>query len=71
MVTQYKRRVRDNVEWSGVVSSKPYAKKRRNESESATRHAMPRSDSIPSKYPISNARKYTPGLILGLPRGPP
>ena len=40
------------------------------EDEPATRHAMPRSESSPSKYPTSIIRKYTPGAILGRPYGP-
>ncbi len=52
-----KRRVRDIVEWSGVRSSSPIRRNRRSASESATRHAIPRSLSIPSKYPTSSARK--------------
>jgi hypothetical protein len=30
-------------------------------------HAMPRSESMPSKYPISCRRKYVPGVRLGRP----
>ena len=36
-------------------------------SESAVRHAMPRSESMPSKYPINSNRKYVPGVRLGPP----
>jgi len=43
-----KRRVREIVEWSGVLSCSPIRKNRRNASESATRHAIPRSPSMPS-----------------------
>ena len=43
-------RVRDIVEWSGGRSSSPISRNRRSASESATRHAIPRSLSIPSKY---------------------
>lgn len=39
--------------------------------ESATLHALPRSLSMPSKYPMSPQRKYTPGGMLGLPIGSP
>ena len=52
-----KRRVREIVEWSGVCSSSPSSRNRRSASESATRPAIPRSLSIPSKYPTSSARK--------------
>ena len=48
------RRVRDIVEWSGALSSNPMPTKRRNASESASRHAIPRSAPMPSKYPISS-----------------
>ena len=65
--TQYSRLVREIVEWSGVCSSNPKPRNFRNDNESAVRHAIPRSESNPSKYPISNARKYTPGAMLGLP----
>jgi hypothetical protein len=33
----------------------------------AERHAMPRCDVIPSKYPTKSIRKYTPGGIEGRP----
>ena len=42
----------------------------RSDSESAIRHAIARSPSSPSKYPTSSARNYTPGGMLGRPRGP-
>ena len=32
--------------------------KSRKANESAARHAMPRSESMPSKYPIDSSRKY-------------
>jgi hypothetical protein len=41
--------VREIVEWSGGASSRPTARKSRNANESAARHAMPRSESMPSK----------------------
>src|SRR5207245_10068807 len=44
-----KRRVREMVEWSGGASSRPSPRKSRKAKESAARHAMPRSESIPSK----------------------
>jgi hypothetical protein len=43
------RRVREIVEWSGGASSRSTPKKSRNANESAERHAMPRSESMPSK----------------------
>ena len=52
-----RRRVRDIVECSGGVSN-----------ESAVRHAMPCSESIPSKSPINSSRKYVSGVRLGRPR---
>ena len=33
-------------------------------SESAQRHAMPRSESIPSKQPTMNDAEHTPGATL-------
>jgi hypothetical protein len=36
--------------------------KRRTASKSANRQAIPRSAPMPSKYPISNARKQIPGV---------
>ena len=33
----------------------------------ATRQAMPRSESSPSQKPTNNIRKYTPGARLGRP----
>jgi hypothetical protein len=45
------------VEWSGVGLLAGMPRKARKLSESAARHAMPRSLSIPSKYPSSNRRK--------------
>ena len=35
--------------------------------ESAARHAMPRSESMPSKYPTSHSRKYCPAGKPGRP----
>jgi hypothetical protein len=35
--------------------------------ESAARQAIPRSESIPSKYPTSSKRKYIPGVTDGRP----
>ena len=62
-----RRRVREIVECSGGASSRPRPRKPRSASESAVRHAMPRSESMPSKYPISSSRKYVPGVRLGRP----
>ena len=45
-----KPRVREMVEWSGGACSRPTPRKSRKAKESAARHAMPRSESIPSKY---------------------
>lgn len=45
-------RITDSVEWSGVARSSPYPRNPRNPSESAVAaatHAIPRSESIPSK----------------------
>src|SRR5260370_8384045 len=53
--------VREIVTWSGVGSSSPIDRNCRNVSESARRHAMPRSLSSPSKKPIIMMRKYRPG----------
>jgi len=61
------RRVREIVTWSGVVSSSPIDRNCRSVSESATRHAMPRSLSIPSKKPTIMMRKYNPGGNDGRP----
>src|SRR5664279_5120994 len=47
--SQYKRRVREIVEWSGVASSSAYPRNFRSDSESAVRHAIPPSESKPSK----------------------
>jgi hypothetical protein len=47
--SQNKRRVREIVEWSGVVSSSAYPRNFRNDRESAVRQAIPRSESRPSK----------------------
>jgi len=55
--TAMSRRVREIVEWSGGGSVSPKPRKSRNANESAVRQAMPRSESMPSKYPISNSRK--------------
>ena len=46
-----------------------YAKPRkaRSDSESAQRHAIARSEPMPSKYPTYSIRKNTPG---GMPRRP-
>jgi len=61
------RRVREIVECSGVNLLAGIPRKSRRLSESAARHAIPRSLSIPSKYPSSRHRKYTPGDMLGRP----
>ena len=45
------------VEWSGAASSTAMRRKLRIASESPARQAIPRSESIPSKYPTNNARK--------------
>lgn len=42
-------RMRDSDEWSGVAWSMRKPKKLRSASESAQRHAIPRSESMPSK----------------------
>jgi hypothetical protein len=39
----------------------------RSDKEYAQRQAIPRSESIPSKYPIKSMRKYTPGGNEGRP----
>ena len=52
-----RRRVREIVEWSGGCSSKATPRKSRSANGSAAHHAMPRSESMPSKYPISSNRK--------------
>ena len=65
--TSINRRVREIVECSGGVSSRPRPRKPRRASESAGRHAMPRSESMPSKYPLNSNRKYVPGVRLGRP----
>ena len=55
--TSINRRVREIVEWSGPRSSTPRLRKLRTASESAARHAIPRSESSPSKYPSNSSRK--------------
>ena len=55
--TSIKRRVREMVEWAGAASSTAMRRKLRIASESPARQAIPRSESIPSKYPTNNARK--------------
>jgi hypothetical protein len=65
--TSINRRVREIVEWSGDAASSPRPRKLRTASESAARQAMPRSESMPSRYPISKRRKYRPGVRLGRP----
>ena len=55
------------VTWSGVGSSSPTCRNCRRLNESATRQAIPRSLSIPSKNPISISRKYIPGTSDGRP----
>ena len=52
-----RRRVREIVECSGGASSRSSPRKPRSASESAVRQAIPRSESIPSKYPINSSRK--------------
>jgi hypothetical protein len=52
-----KRRVREIVECSGGPSPRPNPRKPRSASESAVRHAMPRAESMPSKFPINSWRK--------------
>ena len=47
--TSIRRRVRDSVEWFGGASVTSRSRKARRLSESATRHAIPRSDDRPSK----------------------
>ena len=47
--TSISRRVRDNVEWSGAASVTSRSRNDRRLSESATRHAIPRSEDNPSK----------------------
>jgi len=42
-----RRRVREIVEWSSGAHSSPTPRKSRNASESAARHAMPHSESMP------------------------
>ena len=42
--TSTRRRVRDSVEWSGAASVDSRSRNDRRLSESATRHAIPRSD---------------------------
>src|SRR5664279_6174245 len=63
------RRVREIVEWSGVYSSSPMPTKRRSASESASRQAIPRSLSMPSKYPQQrpevDARRQRGSPVLG------
>ena len=62
-----RRRVRDSVEWSGAASVRSSPRNDRRLSESATRHAIPRSDDTPSKNPMNSNRKYRPGGRLGRP----
>ena len=65
--TSINRRVLEIVEWSGVSLLAGTPRKSRRLSESAARQAMPRSLSIPSKYPNNRHRKYTPGARPGRP----
>ena len=65
--TDISRRVRDKLEWSGVASVSSYPRNARKAMESATRHAIPRSESMPSKKPTKSALKYTTGGMLGRP----
>ena len=62
-----RRRVRDSVEWSGAASVKSSPRNDRRLGESATRHAIPRSDDRPSKNPMNSNRQYRPGRRLGRP----
>ena len=47
--TSIRRRVRDSVEWSGAASVTSRSRNDRRLNESATRHAIPRSDDSSSK----------------------
>jgi hypothetical protein len=49
--TSIKRLLRDMVEWSGTLSSSAMRTNDRIDRLSLARHAIPRSGSIPSKYP--------------------
>ena len=62
-----RRRVREILTWSGVGSSSPTCRNCRRLNESATRPAIPRSLSIPSKNPIRIRRNYIPGTSDGRP----
>ena len=55
-------RVFDRLECSGGFFASPQPRNSRSEIESAHRHAMPRSEPIPSRYPTISIRKYTPAL---------
>ena len=54
-------RVFESVVWSGTRFVIGIPRNLRSDIESAQRHSSPRSDSMPSKYPIRCIRKYTPG----------
>ncbi len=59
---------RELAEGANLSKRSPvYPRNFRSDNESALRQAIPRSESSPSKYPISRLRKYTPGVILGRP----
>src|SRR3954469_4036524 len=60
-------RVFDSQEWSGTRSVASRRRNSRNENESEQRHSIPRSLSIPSKYPTMCIRKYRPGGTEGAP----
>ena len=60
-------RVFDSQEWSGTRSVVSSRRNSRSDSESEQRHSIPRSLSIPSKYPTMCMRKYRPGGTEGAP----
>ena len=53
--------------WSRSCGPRSICRNSRKHSESATRQAIPRSLSIPSKKPISITRTYIPGTRDGRP----
>ncbi len=63
-------RVFESVECSGGFPASPHPRNSRSENESAHRHAIPRSEPSPSRYPTISILKYTPGGTPGRPRLP-
>src|SRR3954469_5846196 len=67
--TSWGRRLRvfDSQEWPGTRSVGSRRRNSRNENEAEEHDSIPRSLSIPSKYPTMCMRKYRPGGTEGAP----